>query len=71
MQSASDALLLGASEEEVADILVEKALKRYTSDNVAVIVITFPWTRQLLDAKAEAAKNAKIEKRKRKNFGLF
>lgn len=71
MQCASDALALGASEEEVADILVEKALGRYTSDNVAVIVITFPWTRQLMDRNAEATKNAEIQKRKRKNFGLF
>jgi hypothetical protein len=71
MQCASNALSLGATEEEVADILVDKALKRFTSDNVAVIVITFPWTRELLNRQAEEAKNDKIRKRKAKFMGLF
>lgn len=71
MQCASNALTLGATEAEVADILVEKALKRFTSDNVAVVVITFPWTKKVLDGKAEAAKSDKIRKRKAKYFGLF
>lgn len=71
MKCASDALTLGATESEVADILVEKAIKRHTSDNVAVIVVTFPWTRQLLEGKAEGAKNDKIRKRKGKFMGLF
>jgi hypothetical protein len=71
MQCAENALTLGATESEVADILVEKALKRFTSDNVAVIVITFPWTRKLLDGQVDAAKSEKVKKRKAKFMGLF
>lgn len=71
MQCASDALLLGATETEVADILVDKALKRFTSDNVAVIVVTFPWTQEVLVRKQVAAKNERIQRRKERFMGLF
>ena len=33
----------GSSAQAVADGLVDRALKRYTADNVAVIVVKFPW----------------------------
>jgi hypothetical protein len=40
---ARNALMAGKSSQDVADGLVDRALKRYTADNVAVIVVKFPW----------------------------
>jgi hypothetical protein len=67
MKCASDSLVLGASEQEVADILVDKAIKRYTSDNVAVVVISFPWTQRLL----QKASETKVTKKKAGFLGMF
>lgn len=43
MRFAREAIRAGKSAQDVADNLVDRSLKRYTSDNVAVIVIKFPW----------------------------
>jgi serine/threonine protein phosphatase PrpC len=40
---ARNAFRAGKSAQNVADGLVDRALKRYTADNVAVIVVKFPW----------------------------
>ena len=41
---ARNALRAGQSAQQVADGLVDRALKRYTADNVAIVVIKFPWS---------------------------
>jgi hypothetical protein len=43
MTFARSALKIGQSPQAVADALVERALKRYTADNVSVCVLKFPW----------------------------
>ena len=43
MQFARQSLKSGKSAQEVAEGLVQRALKRYTADNVSVIVLKFPW----------------------------
>lgn len=43
MRYAREAIKAGVSAQEVAENLVDRSLKRYTSDNVAVIVVKFPW----------------------------
>lgn len=43
MRYAREALRAGKSAQDVADNLVDRSLKRYTSDNVSVIVVKFPW----------------------------
>jgi hypothetical protein len=43
---ARKALQAGQSAQHVADGLVDRALKRYTADNVAIIVLKFPWSLQ-------------------------
>lgn len=35
----------GDAPQQVAEALVERALKRHTADNIAVVVITLPWFR--------------------------
>ena len=46
MQFARNSLKGGMSAQEVADGLVDRALKRYTADNVSVVVVKFPWAFQ-------------------------
>eukprot|EP00892_Ulva_mutabilis_P004092 jgi/Ulvmu1/2054/UM120_0050.1 len=43
MRYAREAIKAGVSAQDVAENLVDRSLKRYTSDNVAVIVVKFPW----------------------------
>lgn len=43
MRYAREAVRAGKSAQDVADNLVDRSLKRYTSDNVAVVVVKFPW----------------------------
>ena len=43
MSFARTALKGGQSAQQVADALVDRALKRYTADNVSVCVLKFPW----------------------------
>jgi serine/threonine protein phosphatase PrpC len=60
MRFARKLLQKGASAQAVADQLVDRALRRYTSDNVAVVVVVFPWS-------VASSKRAG----KRKLFGLL
>jgi serine/threonine protein phosphatase PrpC len=64
MQYARDALKGGMSAQDVADGLVDRALKRYTADNVSVIVLKFPWA-----FTGEAAQSG--GRKTRKGKGLF
>lgn len=62
MAFARNALQAGMSAQEVANGLVDRALKRYTADNVSVVVLKFPWA-----FKGEKAGSAKPRK---KGFGF-
>jgi len=52
----------GTSPQSVAEQLVERALKRYTSDNIAIVVVKFPWAFKMSTVRGGGAK---------KLFGLF
>lgn len=70
MRYARQALKGGATAQTVADGLVERTLKRHTSDNIAVIVLKFPWA---FSKKVKGSTNniGANKAKSKKMFGIF
>jgi len=71
VQQARNAFKKGSTPQEVADRLTQLAVKRYTADNVAVVVVLLGLSGQHSDSAGKASGKASGDGKSKGLFGMF